>query len=119
MARKSGTKSPSFGTGVATVGQELAPPHSAAFHESMTSRLASNFGYGDCMKQVQTLTVPYAKLSPGLRTTCSAFVLRGSWEQPSAGSCSCRGSSSNIEEKRERVLTGVLRMAWLKNCREG
>jgi hypothetical protein len=67
--------------------QETGPTRRAGFLEPIRPRRASNFYYGHCKKQAQTLTVRYAKLSPGLRNRISrnfllwplAAVLREFW----------------------------------------
>jgi hypothetical protein len=79
-------------------------PVAAAFHEPKRPIGASNFYRRDCKKQVQTLTVRYAKLSPGLRTPRSAFVLRGCWERPSASFWRGLRLAGFFEERHERVV---------------
>jgi hypothetical protein len=101
--------------------QETGPIRRAVFLEPIRPRRASNFYYGHCKKQAQTLTVRYAKLSPGLRNRIFrniflwplAAVFREFWH--------CLRYSASFEERFNKA--GAFRswqmpMKLLQLCRE-
>jgi hypothetical protein len=84
--------------------KKTVPPVVTEYHEPKRPFGASNFYCRDCKKQAQTLTVRYAKFSPGLRTPlfriCSPWLLKAAFQEFLARLAPCW----LFEVRRERTV---------------
>ena len=118
---KSGSKKLPVSAVSPSIWQESGPASRAPFLEPIHLRRASNFYYGHCKKQAQTLTVRYAKLSPGLRITSSATFSYGRWQRYSASfgiARAIRPLSKSAARRPQLFSLGKMSMKFLELCRE-